>query len=88
LLGRVGRQDDQPFEPDAPGHCLDRIKAPGQIQIGHDSAGGLGLSHSLERQRSLAAGPFAVDGCGCGTGQPAQSQDRVEGSKAGWYRPI
>ena len=88
LLERIGRQDDQPLELNAPGNGLHRIQASGQIQIRRDPAGSLGPGHGLQRERRLAAGPIAVEDRGCGARQPAQPKDRVQGAKAGGYRPI
>ena len=88
LLERVGRQNDEPLELNAPGHGLDRIQASGQIQIRRDPAGGLGPGHGLQRERRLAAGPIAVQGSGRGARQTAQPQDRIQGAKAGRNGPI
>jgi hypothetical protein len=88
LLERTRRQNDQPVEPDAPSHGLDWVQASGQIQIRHDPAGRLRLSHCLQRESGLAAGPIAVQGSGRGARQTAQPEDRIQGAKAGWYRPI
>jgi hypothetical protein len=73
---------------DAPSHSFDRIQNPGQVQVRHDPAGGLGLSHHLQRERRLAAGPIAMEGGGRGERQTAQPKDRIQGPKAGGYRPI
>jgi hypothetical protein len=83
FLERDRREDDEPLELDPASNRLYRVKASGKIQIRHDPAGRLGLSHGLKRQRRLAAGPFAVDGSGCSARQPAQSEDRIQGPKAG-----
>jgi hypothetical protein len=73
---------------DAPSHSFDRIQTPGQVQVRHDPAGGLGLSHHLQRERRLAASPIAMEGGGRGERQTAQPKDRIQGPKAGGYRPI
>ena len=83
LLERVRRQDDQPLELNASSHGLHRIQASGQIQIRRDPAGGLGLGHGPQRECRLTAGPIAVEGSRRGARQPAQPEDRVQGSKAG-----
>ena len=88
LLERIRRQDDEPLELNAPGNGLHRIQASGQIQIRRDPAGSLGPGHGLQRERRLPAGPIAVQGRGCGARQTAQPQDRIQGAKAGRYRPI
>jgi hypothetical protein len=66
LFQRIRCQNDQPVELDAPSHSLDRIQAPGQVQVRHDPAGGLDLSHRLQRERRLAACPITVEGSGRG----------------------
>ena len=66
LFQRIRRQNDQPVELDAPSHSLDRIQAPGQVQVRHDPAGGLGLRYRLQRERRLAAGSITAEGGGRG----------------------
>ena len=48
LVERVGRQDDEPVEPDPAGGGLDRIERPGEVQPGNDRAVGLGLGDEPE----------------------------------------
>jgi hypothetical protein len=88
LFQRIRRQNHQPVELDAPSHSFDRIQTPGQVQVRHDPAGGLGLSHRLQRERRLAAGPIAMEGGGRGERQTAQPEDLIQGAKAGGYRSI
>jgi hypothetical protein len=88
LFQRIRRQNDQPVELDAPSHSFDRIQTAGQVQVRHDPAGGLGLSHRLQCERRLATGPIAMEGGGRGERQTAQSKDLIQGAKAGGYRPI
>ena len=83
LVQRVRRQDHEPLELDAPRDGLDRIQAPGQVQIRGDAARRLGLRDGLESQRGLAAGAVALEGDRRGSGQAAQPENRIEGSEAG-----
>jgi hypothetical protein len=48
LVERLGRQDDEPVEPDAPGSGLHRVERPGQVQPGDDRAVGLGLGDEAQ----------------------------------------
>jgi hypothetical protein len=43
FIERVGREDDQPLELDAPGSCLDRIETSGEVQVSGYPAGSLDL---------------------------------------------
>jgi len=88
FLERVRREDDKPLQLDSTTNRLYRIKAPGKIQIRHDSTDRLGLRHGLQRQRRFAAGSFAVKGSGCSTRKPAQSENRIQGQEAGGDSPI
>jgi hypothetical protein len=48
LVEGVGRQDDEPVEPDPAGGGLDRIEGPGEIEPGDDRAVGLRLRDQAE----------------------------------------
>ena len=87
LLERARRQDDQPVQLHAPGHGLDRIQAPGQVQVGGYPARGLGLGDGPQRQRGLAAGAVAVEGRGRGARQPAQTRGSHPGPGSRWVSP-
>jgi hypothetical protein len=78
LVERVRGQDDEPFEPDAASHGLDRIQAAGQVQPGNDRAVGLGLGHQPQGQRGSAARPGAPDRDTGTARQAATAEDRVE----------
>jgi hypothetical protein len=60
LSGR-GREDDEPFRPDAAGHGLDRIEGRGEVQPGDDRATRLGLGGEPEGQRGPAARQVAPE---------------------------
>jgi hypothetical protein len=78
LIERLGRDDHQPFEPNATGDGLHRVEAPGQVHPGHDGPGGLGLRGQPMDEGGPPARAIAADG---NTGRPRQaagSQDRVE----------
>jgi hypothetical protein len=47
----VGRQDDEPVEPDAASDGLDRIERPGEVQPGDDRAVGLGFGDEPQGER-------------------------------------
>ncbi len=78
FIERLRGDDHQPFEADAPGDSLDRIKASSEIDPGHDRAGRLGLCGEPEDEGGPTARPITADRNACRTWQAARSQDRVE----------
>jgi len=88
LVDRVGGDDHQPFEADAPGDGLDRVEAARQIEPGHDGTGGLGFSGQPEDERGPPARTVAADRDGRRTRQPAGSQDRVQCREPGPDDPL
>ena len=83
LVERFGRDDDEPFEPDAAGNRLDRVEAPREVHPGHDRAGGLGLGHGPQRERGTAARPVAAERQPGVPWQAPRSEDRVELGETG-----
>jgi hypothetical protein len=88
LLERVGREDDQPFELDAPGSRLDRIETSGEVQISDYPAGSLDLGDGPQRESGLAARSVALESDGRGTRQAAQAEDGIERTEARGNRPL
>lgn len=88
LVERLGGDDHQPFEADAPGDGLDRIEAPGKIEPSHDGTRGLGLRGEPEHEGRPTARSVAADGDARRARQAARSQDRVEGGKPGRDDPV
>ena len=74
--------DDEPFRPDPPSDRLDRVERLGEVQPGHDRAGGLGLRGEAQREGRPAARQVAPEGDAHASRQATRSQDRVEGLEA------
>ena len=85
---RIGREDDEPFQPHPARDRLDRVEAPGQVQVCDKSAGGLGMGGGLQRQRGLATGPVPVECSGRSAWQAAKPKDRVQGGETGGDGPL
>jgi hypothetical protein len=83
LVERVGREDDEPVEPDAAGDGLDRVEGPGKVQPGDDRAVGLGLRGEAEGKRRLARAGVTAEGDAGAPGHAAGTEDRVERGEAG-----
>ena len=83
LVQGLRRQDDEPLQPDAAGHCLHRVEAPGEIQVRHDRAAGLRFCRETQSERGLAARGIAVDRNAGQPGHAARPEDRVQGGKSG-----
>ena len=83
LVERLGRDDDEPFEPDATGDGLDRVEAARQVEPGDDRARDLRLGGEPEDERRPAARAVAADRDAGRPGQAAGSQDRIERGEAG-----
>jgi len=83
VVDRIWRQDDEPFEPDASGGRLDRIEAPGEIEVGDDRAARLGLGRETQRQRRLAARQVPTNGHARTSGHAPGADDRIERGEAG-----
>jgi hypothetical protein len=77
LVERVGRQDDEPVEPDAAGDGLDRVEGAGEIQPGDDRAVGLGLRGEAKGERRLAGAGVTSEGDAGAARQAARAEDRV-----------
>ena len=88
LVQRFWGDDHQPFQADTTSDGLDRIKAPGEIQPGHDGARGLGLRRETQDERGPATRTVTTDGDARRTGQPTVSQDRVESGEPGPDDPL
>ena len=88
LVEGLGRDDHEPFEPDAASHGLDRIERPGKVQPGHHRAGHLGLGHEPERQGGPSARTVATDGDARGSRQASWSQDGIEAREPGGDDPV
>ena len=88
FVERLGGDDHQPFEPDAPGNGLDRIEAAGQVHPGHDGARRLGLRGQPEDERGPTAGSVAADRDARRPGQAAGTQDGVERREPGRDDPV
>jgi hypothetical protein len=84
----VRRQDDEPFQLDPPGHGLHRIEAPGQIHVGGYAPGRLRPRDHLEGQSGLAARPVPFESHGGRLREPAEAEDRVQGTEAGGHDPL
>ena len=78
-----GRDDHEPFEPDAAGDRLDRVEAARQVEPGHDRARDLGLGGEPEDERRPAARAVAADRDAGRPRQAARPEDRVERREAG-----
>lgn len=83
LAERARHEDDEPLEANAARHRLDRVQAPGEVQIGDDPAAPLDRRGKPEGERRLAARCLAVESGGGGPGQAARPEDRVERGEAG-----
>jgi hypothetical protein len=83
VVDRSGREDDEPLEPDPTGDRLDRIEAPGEIEVGDDRAARLGLGRETQRQRRLAARQVPPNSHPRATGHAPGPDDRVERGEAG-----
>jgi hypothetical protein len=88
FVERFGSDDHQPFQADPTGDRFDRIEAPGEIQPGDNGARGLGLRGEPQDEGGPAAGAVTADGNARRTGQPAASQDGIEGGKPGPDDPL
>lgn len=83
-LVEVGRrEDDEPFEPDAPGDRLDRVEHPVDVEPGADRAAGLGLGEEPEGERRPAARRPPAKGEARGPRDAARPEERIEGREAG-----
>ncbi len=81
-------EDDQPLEADPTGDRLDRVEAPGEVHVGDDRAGGLGLRREPEGEGGLAARGVSPDGQGGRARDPARAEDRVQRGEPGPDDPI
>jgi hypothetical protein len=88
FLQRVGREDDQPFELNAPGHSFHRIEASSQVQVRGYSTGSLNLRYGSKCQRGLAAGPVSPKRRRRRTRQATEPEDAVQRPKAGRDRTL
>ena len=88
LIERLRRDDHQPLQADAPGHGLDRIEAPGQVDPGDDGTRGLGFRGQPEDEGGPAAGAVTADGNTRRPWQPTGTQDRIEGREPGPDDPV
>ena len=77
------RDDDEPLEPNAAGHRLDRVEAAREVQPGHHRALCLGLRDDPQREGRPAAGAVAPDRDAGRLREAARSEDRIERGKAG-----
>jgi hypothetical protein len=75
--------DDEPLEPDAAGHGLDRVEAARQVEPRHDRALDLGFRGEPQDERGPAARAIAADRDARRTWQATRTQDRVEGREPG-----
>ena len=82
VVDRFRGKDDEPFEADPPGDRLDRIEAPGQVEVRDDRPARLSLGREAESESRLAAREIAPDGNARFTGDTARPKDRVERGKA------
>jgi hypothetical protein len=83
LVERLGRDDDEPLEPDAAGDRLDRIEGAREVDPGDDRTGGLGFGHGAQGERRPAARAIAAQGEAGVARQAARAEDRVELGKPG-----
>jgi hypothetical protein len=83
LLERIGRDDDQPVELDAPSDCLDGIEASSQIEVRRYSTCHLGLGDCPQRQGCFAARLAAAKSGGRDTRQTAEAEDCIERAESG-----
>ena len=88
LVEGLGRDDHEPFEPDAARDGLDRVERPGKVQPGHHRAGHLGLGDEPERQGGPSARTVATDGDAGGSRQASWSQDGIEAREPGGDDPV
>ena len=84
----LGRDDHEPFEPDAARDGLDRVERPGEIEPGDDPTGDLRLRDQPERERGPAARAVAADGDAGRSGQAAGTEDRIEAGEPGGDDPL
>ncbi len=75
-------EDDEPLEADAAGHRLHRVQAPGEVHVGHDRPGGLGLGGEPQGEGGLAARRVPADRQARRARDAARTQDRVERGEA------
>jgi DNA-binding response OmpR family regulator len=83
LVERLGRDDHEPFQPDATGDRLDRVEAAREIEPGDDRARDLGFRGEPEDERRPAARAVATDRDAGRPGQAAGPQDRIERGETG-----
>ena len=88
LVEGVGRQDDEPVEPDAARRGLDRIERPGEIEPGDDRAVRLGLGDEPQRERGGTGRRRAAERHAGRARKPARPDDRIERRKAGPDDPL
>jgi len=88
LVQAVRGDDDEPVEVDTAADGLDRIEAPPDVQPRGDRPARLGLGDDPERERRLAAPPFAAESDARRARQPAGSEDRVERGEPGRDDPL
>jgi hypothetical protein len=82
LVEALGRDDDEPLEPDPAGDRLDRVEAARQVEPGDDGPGGLGFRSDPQGEGRPAARPVAADGDARRARQPAGAQDGIERREA------
>lgn len=80
---RLGREDDEPLQPDPASDRLDRIERAGKIQPGDDRTGGLGLGGEPQGESGPAARGVPAQGHAGRSGQAAGAEDGVECREAG-----
>ncbi len=81
-------EDDEPFEANPAGDRLDRVQAPGEVHIGDDRAGRLGLRREPEGEGRLPARGVPPDGERGRARDAARSEDRVQRGEPGPDDPI
>ena len=81
-------EDHQPFEADPPGHRLHGIEAPGEVHVGDDRAGSLGLRRQPQGEGGLAARDIPPDGQPGPARDTTRTEDRVERGEARPDDPI
>jgi hypothetical protein len=83
LVERVGGDDNEPVEANAPGDGLDRVEGTGQVEPGDDRTVGLGLGGEAQGERRHPRARLAPQGDAGAPRQAARSENRVEGREAG-----
>lgn len=75
---RPGRKDDEPLQPDPASDRFDRIERPGEIQPGHDGAGGLGLRRKPQGEGGPPTRGISAQSHARRSRQAARPEDGVE----------